>query len=45
MRLYNILGDNEGIMSYLLRRDTINQGSVLLTADPVSRKRGKTDPI
>ena len=42
---YNILGDNEGIISYLLRIDTINAGPVIITANLVEPKRKNTDPI
>ena len=39
---YNILGDNEGSISYFLRLDTIIGGYILLTSDLVSLKKGKS---
>ena len=42
---YNILGDNEGSISHLLRIDYITAGSILLTAKLVSLKRRNSDPI
>ena len=42
---YNILGDNEGSISDLLRIDTITSGSVLLTANLVALKRENSEPI
>ena len=45
MRWYNILGDNKGSISHLLRLDPIAAGSVLLTANLVALKRGKSESI
>ena len=42
---YNILGDNEGSISYLLRLDPITAGSILPTVKLVSLKRENSDPI
>ena len=42
---YNILGDNEGSISYLLRLDTITAGSILITPNLVALKRENTEPI
>ena len=42
---YNILGDNEGIISHLLRLDPINTGYILLNANIVALKKGNSDPI
>ena len=42
---YNILGDNKGSISHLLWLDTITAGSVLLTNNLVSLKRGSNEPI
>ena len=42
---YNILGDNEEMISHLLRIVPIAAGSILLTADLVSLKRGNYEPI
>ena len=36
---YNILGDNERIISYILRLDPITTGYILLTANLVALKR------
>ena len=42
---YNILGDNEGIVSYILYLDTIVAVPVLITTDLVALKRENHDPI
>ena len=42
---YNILGDNEGSISHLLRLDPITSGCILLTADLVALKRENSEPI
>ena len=42
---YNILGDNEGSISHILRLDPITAGSILLTANLVALKRGNSEPI
>ena len=42
---YNILGDNEGSISHLLRLDPITAGSILLTIKIVAPKRGNSEPI
>ena len=42
---YNILGDNEISISYLLRLDPITAGSILLTVKLVALKRDNRDPI
>ena len=42
---YNILGYNEGRISYILRPDPINSGSILLTANLVAPKRENPEPI
>ena len=42
---YNLLGDNEGSISYLLRIDPINLGSILFTANIIATKRGNSEPI
>ena len=42
---YNILGDNEGIISHILLIDTIYVGSVLITTNLVALKRENNDPI
>ena len=42
---YNILGDNEGSISNLLRLDPITAGYILFTADLVAPKRKKSEPI
>ena len=42
---YNILEDNKGIISHLLRLDTITAGSICLTANLVAMKRENPDPI
>ena len=41
----NILGDNEGSISYILRFDHIAAGSILLTANLVALKRENYEPI
>ena len=45
MWCYNILGDNEGSISHLLRLDPITPGSILLTDNLVALKRGNYEPI
>ena len=42
---YNILGDNEGSISHILRLDTITSGYILITSNLVALKRGNSDPI
>ena len=42
---YNLLGDNEGSISYILWLDPITVGSILLTVKLVSLKRGNSEPI
>ena len=42
---YNIFGDNKGIISYILRLNTITEGSVLLTANLVASKKENREPI
>ena len=42
---YNILGDNEVIISYILHLDRITAGYILLTADLVALKRENSEPI
>ena len=42
---YNIIGDNEGSISYLLRLYPINAGSILITANLVATKRENYEPI
>ena len=42
---YNILGDNKGIISHLLRLGPITTGSILLTANLVALKRENSEPI
>ena len=42
---YNILGDNEGSISHILRLDPITSGSILLTVKIVALKRENSDPI
>ena len=39
MWCYNILVDNEGIISHILQLDPINAGSVLLTSKNIALKR------
>ena len=41
---YNILGDDEGSISHLLRLDPISTESNLLTVKLVALKRGNYDP-
>ena len=45
MLWYNILGDNKGIVSHLLRLDPINSGSILLTDNLVALKSENSEPI
>ena len=42
---YNLLGDNEGRISHILRLGTITVGSILLAANLVALKRGNCEPI
>ena len=42
---YNILGDNDGIISHILRLDTITEGSILLNVKIVALKRENYEPI
>ena len=42
---YNIIGDNEGQISHLLRLDHITAGCDLLTFNLVSLKYGNSEPI
>ena len=42
---YNILGDNEGSISHLLRIYPITEGSISLSAALVALKRGNPEPI
>ena len=42
---YNILGDNEGSISHLLRLDPITAGSILLNVTKLPMKRGNSGPI
>ena len=42
---YNILGDNEGSISHILRLDTITEGSILLNVKIVALKRENYEPI
>ena len=42
---YNILGDNKGSISHILRLDPITLGYILLTANLVSLKMENSDPI
>ena len=42
---YNICGYKKGIISDLLRLDTIPEGSVLITTNLVALKRGNPDPV
>ena len=42
---YNILGDNKGSISNLLRLDPIAAGSILLTSKLVALKRENSEPI
>ena len=41
----NILGNNEGSISHILRLDPITAGSILLTANLVALKRGNSETI
>ena len=45
MWLYNILGYNEGIISYLLWFDTITEGCFLLTSNIIFLKRDIQSPF
>ena len=45
MWCYNILQDNNGIISHLLQLDLITTGSVLLTSNLVAPKRENPEPI
>ena len=45
MLWYNILGDNEGSISHILRLDPITTGSILLTVKLVAPKRENYEPI
>ena len=45
MSCYNILGDNEGLVSHLLWIDPINAGYFLLTDNVVATERESTVPI
>ena len=42
---YNILGDNEGSISHIIRLDTITAGSTLLTSNLIAPKRENSDSI
>ena len=42
---YNILGDNNGSISHILRLDPTTPGSILLTANLVAPKRENSNPI
>ena len=42
---YNILGDNEGIISHILQLDTITAGYNLIAVKLVALKRENSDPI
>ena len=42
---YNIIGDNKGSITHILRLDTITEGSILLTANLVALKRENDVPI
>ena len=42
---YNIFGDDEGSISYILRLGTIAAGSVLITTNLVALKRENHEPI
>ena len=42
---YNILGDNKGRISHILRIDPINAGSILCTDNLVALKRENYEPI
>ena len=45
MWCYNILGDNNGSISHLLKLYPIAVGSILLTSNLVALKRENTEPI
>ena len=45
MWCYNIIGDNDERISYLLQLGPINPGSVLLTTNTISLKRENPEPI
>ena len=45
MWCYNILGDNEGIISHIFWLATINLGSILLADNLVALKRTNLDPV
>ena len=45
MWCYNILGDNNGIISHLLQIYPFTPGSVLLTSNIVALKRVNPEPI
>ena len=40
-----MIGDNYGSISHLLRTDTIDEGSILLTDNLIALKRGNSEPI
>ena len=42
---YNIVGDNKGIISYILHLSTINAGYILLNANLAALKRENYEPI
>ena len=42
---YNILEDNKGIVSHILRFDPIAEGYIVLSAKLVALKRGNYNPI
>ena len=45
MWCYNILGDNNLIISHILQLDTIAAGSALLTSNLVAKKRENSETI
>ena len=45
MRWYNILRDNEGSISNILRLDSITVGYILIAVKLVTRKRVNYEPI
>ena len=45
MWCYNILGDNDGIISDILRIDTITAGYFQITTNIVALKKGNHEPI
>ena len=45
MSWYNILGDKEGRISHILRLDTVNAGSILITVKLVALKTESSEPI